>query len=143
MSNNIQKIIKNSSDPKLIEDAFLFAKEAYEEKKSFSGENYIHHAVRVASFLNKMGLDPLIVAFGLLHGVMDEIPAPTKKIELHEVEKRFGKEITSLIEKISDLSKIRYSLAINLKERKTLTKEKIENLRRMFLAIAGDLGSMA
>ncbi|MBI3337457.1 MAG: bifunctional (p)ppGpp synthetase/guanosine-3',5'-bis(diphosphate) 3'-pyrophosphohydrolase [Candidatus Staskawiczbacteria bacterium] len=138
--NEVQKIIENSSNPKLIGDAFKFAKEAYKEKKSFSGENYICHTVRVASELDKMGLDPLTVAFGLLHGVMDDMPAPIKKIKLYEVEKRFGREITNLIEKVSDLTKIRYSLAIiNLKERKTLTEEKIENLRRMFLAISGDL----
>ena len=137
--NQIQKIIKNSSNPKLINDAFEFAKEAYKEKRRFSGENYIEHAVRVASTLDKMGLDPLTVAFGLLHDVIDDMPAPIKKNELAGVEKRFGKEITNLVEKISDLNKIRYSLAINLKEKKTFTKEKIENLRRMFLAIAGDL----
>lgn len=137
--NQIQKIIENSSNPKLIEDAFEFAKEAYKEKRRLSGENYIEHAVRVASALDKIGLDPLTVAFGLLHDVIDDMPAPIKKNELSGVEKRFGKEITNLVEKISDLSKIRYSLAINLKEKKTLTKEKVENLRMMFLAIAGDL----
>ncbi len=139
MANEIQKIIKNSSNSKLIEDAFLFAKEAYVEKNSISGENYIYHAVRVASVLDKMGLDPVIVAFGLLHGAMDDMPASTKKVEFYEIEKKFGKEIAGLIEKISDLNKIRYSLAVNLKEKKTLTKEKVENLRKMFLAIAGDL----
>ncbi|MDO8486380.1 MAG: HD domain-containing protein [Candidatus Staskawiczbacteria bacterium] len=139
MKNEIQKIIKNSSDPKLIENAFEFSKEAYKEKNRLSGENYIHHAVRVASVLNKMGLDPVTVAFGLLHDAIDDMPAPTKKIGLHEVEKRFGREITDLVKKVSDLSKIRYSLAINLKAKKTLTKEKVENLRRMFLSIAGDL----
>lgn len=137
--NEIQKIIKNSSNPKLIEDAFEFAKEAYKEKRRLSGENYIEHALRVASALDKMGLDPLTVAFGLLHDVIDDMPAPTKKNELSGVEKKFGKEITNLVEKISDLNKIRYSLAINLKEKKTLAKEKVENLRMMFLAIAGDL----
>ena len=139
MANEIQKIIKNSSNPKLIEDAFLFAKEAYKEKNSISGENYIHHSVRLASVLDKMGLNPQIIAFGLLHGVADDMPASTKKIELGEVEKKFGIETANLIEKISDLSKVRYSLALNLRERKTLGKEKVENLRRMFLAIAGDL----
>ncbi|MEK7061877.1 MAG: HD domain-containing protein [Patescibacteria group bacterium] len=139
LDNEIQRIIKNSSNPKLIEDAFEFAKEAYKEKSRPSGENYIHHATRVATILDKMGLDSLTVAFGLLHDAIDDMPTSTKKIVLREIEKRFGKEIADLVEKISYLNKIQYSLTINLKEKKTLTKERVENLRKMFLAIAGDL----
>ena len=41
MPNDIQKIIIKSPDPKLIESAFEFAKEAYKEKFRISGENYI------------------------------------------------------------------------------------------------------
>jgi len=135
----IEKIIKNSSNPKLIEDAFDFARIVYKDKKRLSGENYIEHAIRVAHTLNKMGLDAQTIAFGLLHDAIDDMPTQIKEKEVLEVEKKFGKEMAGLVEKISDLSKIRYSLAINLKEKKTLTKEKIENLRTMFLAIAGDL----
>ena len=66
---DIQKIIKKSSDPKLIESVFDFAKLAYKEKNRISGENYIHHAVRVASMLDKMDLDPftffVMIIFGL------------------------------------------------------------------------------
>lgn len=139
MANDIQKIIKRSADPKLIEDAFDFAKEAYKEKTRISGENYIHHAVRVASTLDKMDLDPVTIAFGILHDVVDDIPESVKKVELHEIEKKFGKEISNLIEKISELGKVRYSLSVIIKDRKMFTREKLENLRRMFVAIAGDL----
>lgn len=139
MANDIQKIIKRSQNPKLIEEAFEFAKEAYKEKNRASGENYIHHAVRVALMLDKMELDPVTIAFGILHDVVDDIPDSIKKIEIQTIEKKFGKEIGRLIEKISELGKVRYSLAINIKNRKTLTREKLENLRKMFLAIAGDL----
>jgi len=139
MKNEIEKILKNSLDPKLIEDAFEFAKEAYKNKNRLSGENYIHHALRVASYLNKMDLDATTVAAGILHDVIDDMPSSIKKIEVKEVEKKFGPKIAELIEKISNLSKIRYSLLIDLKEKKLLTREKTESLRMMFLAIAGDL----
>lgn len=139
MANEIQKIIKRSSDPKLIESAFDFAKEAYKDKNRLSGENYIHHAVRIAAMLDKMDLDPTTIAFGLLHDVVDDVPESVKKVQIDAMEKRFGKDIGQLIEKISNLSKIRYSLTINIKDRKTFTREKIENRRRMFMAIAGDL----
>ena len=136
MPDDIQKIIKKSSDPKLIESAFEFAKEAYKDKNRLSGENYIHHAVRIALALDKMDLDPTTIAFSLMHDVVDDIPESTKKVQIQAIEKKFGKEIGQLIEKISDLSKIRYSLAINIRDKKTFTREKLENLRKMFMAIA-------
>jgi len=139
MKDKIQKIIKKSPNPKLIEDAFLFAKEAYKDKYRLSGENHISHATRVAFELSKMNLDSATIVFGLLHDVLDDTPDSAKKFEIKEIEREFGTEISQLIEKISNLSKIRYSLSIGIKEKKTLTREKIENLRRMFLALSGDL----
>lgn len=140
MSNNdIQKIIRKSSNPKLIEDAFLFAKEAYRDKNRVSGENYIHHAVRVAAVLDKMDLDETTIAFGILHDAVDDIQGSAKNVELRAIEKKFGREIAVLIEKISELKKVRYPLSITIKDKNALSREKLENLRRMFLAIAGDL----
>jgi GTP pyrophosphokinase len=139
MPNDIQKIIKRSSDPKLIESAFEFAEEAYKEKYRLSGENYIIHATRVASMLDKMNLDPPTIALGILHDILDDVPDSAKKFEIKELEKKFGKEISRLIEKNSQLSRVRYSLSIGIKEKKTLTREKFENLRKMFLALSGDL----
>jgi len=143
MSNDIQKIIRQlaerSSDPKLIESAFKFASEAYKEKYRLSGENYILHATRVALALDKMNLDPTTIAFGLIHDVVDDIPTSAKIVETKEIEKKFGKEMGLLIEKISELSKIRYSLSVGIRDKKTFAREKIENIRRMFLALSGDL----
>jgi len=139
MSSDIQKLISRSSNPKLIEEAFEFAKKAYKERYRISGENYIDHATRTALLLDKMDLDPTTIAFGLLHDVLDDAPNSAKKIEIKEIEKKFGKEVGILIEKISELSKIRYSLSMGIKDKKEFTREKIENLRKMFLALSGDL----
>jgi RelA/SpoT family (p)ppGpp synthetase len=139
MSNDIQKLISKSKDPRLIESAFEFAQLAYKDKNRISGENVIHHAVRVAMALDKMGLDCTTVAFGILHDILDDLPNSAKDIQIVEIEKKFGKEIGRLIQRASELGKVRYSLSFNIKDKKTFTREKIENLRRMFLAIAGDL----
>lgn len=139
MSNEIKKIIIKNPNPELIEAAFEFAKEAYKEKFRLSGENYIEHAKRVAFYLDRMGLDPTTIAFGLLHDAVDDMPVASQKTNLTEIEKKFGKEIAFLIEKISGLAKLRYSLEVNIKDGKIISKDKIENLRRMFLALAGDL----
>ena len=139
MANDIQKIIKRSSDPKLIELAFEFAKSAYKDRSRLSGENYIDHATRVALMLEKMNVDPVTIAFALLHDVMDDSSKAAKKVEIIEIEKKFGKELAHLIERISELGRVRYSLSLSIKDKRNFSKEKTENLRRMFLAIAGDL----
>ena len=123
MPNDIQKIIKKSLNPKLIEEVFNFAKEAYKDKNRISGENYIQHAVRVALLLDKMDLDAETIAFGLLHDVIDDIPESAKTVEINAIEKKFGKNISQMIEKISGLSKVRYSLKINISNKSTLKLE--------------------
>ena len=136
---NIQKLIERSQNPKLIREVFEFAKDAYKDKNRISGENYIFHTTRVAIALDKMDLDPETIAVGILHDVIDDTPESAKRVEINAIEKKFGKEIAHLIEKVSALEKIRYSLRINLTNKKAFTREKIENLRKMFMAIAGDL----
>ena len=63
MKNELQKIIKRSSNPKLIGEAFKFAEIAYKDKFRLSGENYIKHALRVALMLEKMSMDEKTIAF--------------------------------------------------------------------------------
>ena len=92
MTNDIQKLINKSPDPKLIEEAFEFAKEVYKNKNRISGENYIHHAVRVAFMLDGMGLDPSTIAFGILHDAIDDAPESAKRIVVSEIEKNLAKK---------------------------------------------------
>ncbi len=139
MPRDIQKVIQKSSNPKLIELAFEFANTAYKNKYRLSGENYIARAVRVALMLDDMNLDPTTIALGLLCDILDDVPESARKIQLKEIEKHFSKEISRLVERSSKLEKVRYSLYIGIKEKNSFAKDKIENLRKMFLALAGDL----
>ena len=140
MSTEIEQLTKNSSDPVLIEKAFDFAKSVYQEKRRLSGENYVWHSVRVASVLNEMSLDPTTIAAALLHDVLDEKPASLREITLKEIEKTLGKEIAFLVRKVSELDRIHYSIkSAILREKARFTKEKEENLKKMFFALSEDL----
>ena len=77
----IQKIIQNSTDPKLIERAFESAQKAHAGQKRFSGEEYLLHPLRVAQILSDMHLDPKAVAAGLLHDVPDDTEKTLEDIE--------------------------------------------------------------
>lgn len=138
-SNLLKRITKASSDPKLIEEVFALAKESYQNVPWLSGENYIDHATRTALILFEMGIDQKTIAATFLYNVLNTEDPHEQKIKLQEIEKKFGKDIAMLAQKASELNKIYYSIAIDIKEKKLSTEEKIENIRKMFFAIAGDI----
>ncbi|MBD3245021.1 MAG: RelA/SpoT family protein [Candidatus Moranbacteria bacterium] len=129
----IKEVIKaaKSKNPKLNEEliykAFLFAKKAHQGQKRMSGEPYLQHPLETAHLLAKIGLgDDTTIAAGLLH----DVPEDTK-YSLKQVEKKFGKEIAFIVSGITKVGKI--------KLRGKKEEYDLENLRRMFLAMASDI----
>ncbi len=138
MSDKLKNLLKNTERPEIIQKAFDFAKTTYGERKRISQENYIDHALRVALMLKKMGMGAETIAAGILHDIVDDLPPLAKKLQLDQIERKIGKEIRFLVERISELGKIHYPLVVRLKEKAKFTEEKFENLRQMFLALAQD-----
>lgn len=139
MTSPIQKIIRNNPDAQLIQDAFAFAKESYKNEKWLTGEDYIDHAERLGLILHEMGVDPKTVAAGILYNVANISNATEQKRNIEKIEGKFGAEIAKLAERASELNKVYYSIAIDIKEKKSSANEKIENIRKMFLAISQDI----
>lgn len=126
---NLLKQVKVSLTPQrrdLIVKAFEFAEKAHQGQKRKSGEDYFSHCIATAHILASIGMGSKTIAAGLLHDVPEDTP-----ITLAEIKKEFGEDIHNLVEGITKLGKIK------LKE----TKEEylIENLRKMFLAMAADI----
>lgn len=138
-TEQIKKIAKKSPNPELITGAFEFAKELYKEKKRLSGENYLDHGVRVATILDSMNLDPQVIAAGLLHDALDDLPQSVKNKELKELESKFGKEVAFFVERNPEIHKIRYPFLGDIKEKVKLTQERFEDMQKMFFALAGDV----
>ncbi len=134
----INKLIENTSNPEIIKAAFEIAKKSHQNQKRISGEEYIKHPFRVAETLKNMKMDSETIAASLLHNTLDGKPDSQKKVELKEIEKKTNKEVVFLIENFSNLKKIPLSLTNSfiIEEKK---KERLENLKRMFLAVAKDL----
>jgi len=139
MQSDLQKIIKKNYDPQLIEAAFEFAERAYKNKVRISGENYLQHALRVAKALSDMNVDQTTIVLGFLHDAIDDLPESAQKVVLQEIKKNFGEEIADLVKKISSISIIRYPLENSGTDKFLSSKNRTENLRRMFLAVASDL----
>ncbi len=108
----------------LIKKAYLFAQTAHQGQFRRSGEPYVQHSLATAQTLVEMKLDSSTIAAGLLHDVVDDTGVPLEKIK-----KEFGKEIAKLVEGVTKLGKIKYRGA----------ERQVENLRKMFLAMAEDI----
>jgi len=114
----------NETDREIIEKAFDFAKKAHEGQKRKSGEPFFIHAYNTGVTLMKWGLDPETVCAGLLHDVAEDTPVGIKKIK-----EEFGENIAFLVDGVTKLGKIKYSGQ----------EKNVENLRKMFLAMAEDI----
>lgn len=112
-------------DLSIIEKAYNFAEKAHEGQSRISGEPYFIHPVAVASILARLELDIPTIAGGLLHDVVEDT-----KITLVELEKEFGVEIAQLVDGVTKLSRIEF---------RSKEEQQVENLRKMFLAMAKDI----
>jgi len=128
--SDIQKLLQTikayhpKADLEMVQLAYDFATEAHKGQKRLNGEDYITHPLATAQKLAEMKLGIPIIIAGLLHDIPEET-----KITLKEIEKNFGKDVASMIEGITKLGKIKYRGI----------ERYIENLRKMFLAMARDL----
>ncbi|OGI14261.1 MAG: hypothetical protein A3E38_03150 [Candidatus Moranbacteria bacterium RIFCSPHIGHO2_12_FULL_54_9] len=116
----------SSDDQKFIAAAYQFAEQAHHGQKRKSGEDYIVHCLSVTKILADIGMDAKTLAAGILH----DVPEDTE-VTLAEIEKRFGAEVALLVDGITKLGKI--------KLRGSKEEFYLENLRKMFLAMAQDI----
>lgn len=116
----------SSDDRKFIAEAYRFADEAHCGQLRRSGEPYVTHSLAVAKLLADIGMDKMTIAAGLLH----DVPEDTDRT-LAEIEKKFGNEVAYLVDGITKLGKI--------KLRGSREEYFLENLRKMFLAMATDI----
>ncbi len=129
------------SEKSLIRDAFEVAAEAHKDQKRKSGEPYVEHPMRTACSLAIMKLNPPTIAASLLHDVVEDTT-----VSLQEIEKQFGKEISYLVDGVSKLSKVRIRKDFSIETNPEIEPNvfysfprQIENLRKMFIAMAEDI----
>lgn len=117
-------VYEEAADLDIIRLAYDFAEAAHEGQYRKSGEPYITHPLAAAHILADMRIDPIIITATLLH----DVPEDTA-VTLDEIEDNFGKEIRTLVEGITKLGKLKYRGV----------ERYIENLRKMFVAMAQDI----
>ncbi|TYO95102.1 RelA/SpoT family protein [Desulfallas thermosapovorans] len=123
----IQKVIlyNPDADLQLLKRAFAFASEAHAGQKRISGEPYVTHPVAIAAILADLEMDMDTLVAGLLHDTVEDTG-----VTLEEIEKRFGREVAQLVDGVTKLSRLEY---------RSKEERQVENLRKMFLAMARDI----
>src|SRR5680860_698864 len=123
----------SQANVKLIEKALRFAIEAHSGDSRKSGEPYIQHPIEVASILTRLRLDAETVAGALLHDVVEY-----SGVTVQLIEENFGKRIATLVDGVTKLSRLPWT---GDAEHTAREKEaQAESLRKMFLAMADDIG---
>ncbi|QHA00745.1 RelA/SpoT family protein [Dehalobacter restrictus] len=119
ISNNAQYNLEK------IEEAYEYAELAHRGQLRNSGEKYIYHPLEVASILAELEMDDSTIIAALLHDVAED----TNRT-LEDIRKNFGDEVAGLVDGVTKLGKISY---------KSKVEVQVENLRKMFLAMAKDI----
>lgn len=114
-----------NADLQVVESAYLFAEACHKGQLRKSGEPYIMHPLAVAEIVAGMELDVGSIAAALLHDVMEDCGVSEESLAA-----KFGKEITTLVEGVTKLEKLSFT---------SIDEAQVENLRKMFLAMAKDL----
>lgn len=117
--NNREKVAK-------VVRAYEFAKLAHLGQKRYSGEPYVVHGIETGIILASWKLDLTSVIAGILHDTIED-GAATRE----DVEKEFGEDVAYVVDGVTKVS--------HLKLRGSKEEEFVENLRKMFLAMAKDL----
>lgn len=100
------------------------AERAHAKQKRQNGEPYFNHVLATAEILNQWQLDEQTIAAGLLHDVVEDAEIP-----LETIKREFGDDVAFLVDGVTKLGRLKYRGA----------EEKIENMRKMILALSQDL----
>lgn len=113
-------------DQKRLKKAFDFANYAHEGATRYSGEPYITHPLNVANILASWGQDQTVLEAALLHDVVEDT-----HVTLEEIEDNFGEDVAFLVNAVTKVGKVQL--------RHSTDTAFVENLRKMFIAMAKDV----
>ena len=120
-----QKEHYKNSNAELILKAYNFAKSHHGDQLRQSGEPYIIHPMQVAYILTELELDDETICAALLHDVVEDTDVTND-----DLKKEFNESIAEMVAGVTKLGKLQY----------TTTEElKVENYRKMFLAMGKDI----
>jgi GTP pyrophosphokinase len=113
------------ADLKEIQRAYALAEASHEGQKRISGGDFIEHPVAVATILADLRLDTTTITAALLHDIVEDTD-----VTLGAIQEDFGDEVARIVDGLTKLERIEY---------KSREQEQAENVRKMIVAMAGDI----
>ena len=114
-----------NADVARLRSAFEYANAHHGPQLRKSGEPYITHPLAVAEIVNELDLDLDSIIAALLHDCIEDTDASHE-----EIAKLFGPSVADLVEGVTKLTRMQYT---------SKEEEQMENLRKMFMAMAQDV----
>lgn len=125
--HNLASVVENNADRfdlSAIREAYALAEEAHSGQRRASGEEFVTHAVEVATILAGLGLDTDAVVSGLVHDVVEDT-----SVDLDEIDRRFGKGVATIVDGVTKISRVEFH---------SHTEKQVENYRKLLLSMAKD-----
>jgi guanosine-3',5'-bis(diphosphate) 3'-pyrophosphohydrolase len=113
------------ADLDILRRAYIFSAVEHKGQVRASGEPYLVHPLEVAAILAEMRMDPICVAVGLLHDVLEDTLTTPERIQEY-----FGGDVLHIVEGVTKISKIPYA---------TSEERQAETYRKMLLAMVDDI----
>ena len=113
------------ADLRVLEQAYEVAERAHRGQKRRSGEDFIEHPLAVAGIVADLRLDTTTVSAALLHDTVEDTD-----VSLEELRAGFGDEIVRIVDGLTKLDKLEF---------RTRELAQAENVRKMIVAMAGDI----
>ena len=112
-------------DMRGLEQAYHVAEEAHEGQVRKSGEPFIEHPLAVAEILADLRLDTTTLAAALLHDTVEDT-----EITLARIQEGFGEDVARIVDGLTKLDRLEF---------RTRELAQAENVRKMIVAMAGDI----
>lgn len=113
------------ADEEFLWEVYCFAREAHRGQRRQSGQPYFDHPYHTAKILAEMNMDPLTIAGGLLHDVVEDT-----EVKYDDIVQRFGEELAQLVEGVTKISGITF---------RNRQEEQADNFRKMLISVAEDI----
>jgi len=127
ISDIIDKVSKHNPDADIdiIDRAYIYSARVHDGQMRLSGEPYLSHPLEVAGILADMKLDPVSIAAGLLHDVIEDTHSTEE-----EIKEMFGQEVVHIVSGVTKISVLSFDSS---------QARQAESIRKMILAMADDI----
>jgi GTP pyrophosphokinase len=114
-----------AEDLGLLRRAYELSASEHRAQRRLSGEPFLSHSLEVANILADLRLDPVCLAAGMLHDVIEDTPTTIERVR-----QEFGPEVALIVEGVTKISRLQ---SLGREE------DQSENLRKMVLAMVDDI----